>query len=684
VSYADDLWSKDKRIKELEEENAILRKRLEVLPDDKPKDWNPRRQTIIEFIKKYAGTNKEEVIKRMTKEKVGSRVTILNDIKFLIDSGFIVSRNADKNSSTFNLYINEIELEKLIDIHEQFENSFINLIEKVQPHIFNDEIFLLRQNQDPEKLMLIHEILLIYVHFLAMNMIHAIFNWPTIIKDDDKRIKLNSILFSKLQKLHSSVSEALTYMSKKYHGRMGIPIEQNTIVQWFKLTPSSLNFFMKSAKKFEITEEMEKVLDIAWSASHNFLPFARVLFEKDGYKEGHDIQKWNKQSWRPVDWNEALKYYERGFLDSELNEIVNKGVELMDSADPKEVMKYFDQVLNIDHENLNALNNKGYLLNIQGKYDEALVYLDKTLSMKSNYLPALINKGNSLCYLGKYNEAMSYYDKVLEMDYKNFNALNNKGYALLTIGDFVKAQKYFYKAFKIESENPLVLYNIGLFHEKKKDYEEALKWFNKLLKIKPNHISALTAKGRVLCEIDKDDEAIPIFDQVLDIDPTNTDGLTNKGVYILKHSENEKDFEEALRYFDKVLTINPQHFEALNDKAGCILRFKKNDEDFDEAIQYYDKALAIRPNDIGVILNKGIAYNLSGKYDHSIKNFDEILNKFPNHETALLFKAETLLDMKKYDESIEYFDKVLSFDSSNGRAKEGVRKAKERLKKGEL
>jgi tetratricopeptide (TPR) repeat protein len=681
VSYTEDIFSMEKRIKELEEENTILRKRLEILPSDKPKEWNQRWQIILDFIKENSGTNKEEIIKKLAREKKGSRVTVLNDIKYLTDSGFIVSRKADKNSSTFNLYINEIELEKLIDIHERFEKFFIDLIEKIRPKIFNDELFLMQHDHpDQEKLMLIHEILLIYVHFLAMNMIHAIFNWPTIIKDDDKRIKLNSILFAKLQKLHLSVSDALSYTSKKYPGRMGIPIEQNTIVHWFKLTPSSLKSSMESAKKFEIVKEMEKVLEITWGVSHTFLPFARVLFEKDGYKEGHDVQKWKKQSWRPVNWKEAVKYYEKGFLDSELEDIVNKGVKLMDSANPKEVIKYFDQVLEVDPENINALNNKGYLLNIQGKYDDALVYLDKALLIDPNFIPALVNKGNSLCYRGKYDEAMNYYDKVLEMDYKNFNALNNKGYALLTIGDFAKAQKYLDKALKIEPENPLVIYNKGFFYEKKRDYKEALKWYNKLLKIKPNHTNALNAKGRVLCEIDKEDEAIPFFDKVLDLDPVNIDGLTNKGVYLLKHSENEKDFEEALRCFDKVLSINPEHFEALNNKAGCILRFKKSDKDIDEAIQYFDKALSIRPSDIGVLLNKGIAYNYRRKYDYSINCFDEILKRLPNHKIALLFKAETLFDMEKYKEAIEYFDKVISLDTSNERAKEGVMKAKENLK----
>ena len=76
---------------------------------------------------------------------------------------------------------------------------------------------------------------------MAMVMSHAIFNWPEIIKDDEKRNTLNSILFSKMQKIHNSVYEAFQYKSKDSQISLHIPVFANIILAWFKLNPSYLN-----------------------------------------------------------------------------------------------------------------------------------------------------------------------------------------------------------------------------------------------------------------------------------------------------------------------------------------------------------------------------------------------------------------------------------------------------------
>ena len=50
-------------------------------------------------------------------------------------------------------------------------------------------------------------------------------------------------------------------------------------------------------------------------------------------------------------------------------------------------------------------------------------------------------------------------------------------------------------------------------------------------------------------------------------------------------------------------------------------------------------------------------------------------------EQYYYIKLETLFDMERYSESLEYFNKVLFVDASDERAKEGVSKVQERVKK---
>jgi tetratricopeptide (TPR) repeat protein len=675
MSSAEEVFRLNSRIRELEQENSLLKDRLEMLPNDSLNFLTQRQQAIIEYVNNRPERNKQSVINELSEKGLGSRVTILKDIKKLEDYGIIVARKANKNTSTYSLYINNNYIKDLIDIHEDFEKSFIELAEKLKSKIFDDDLFKIQPIPNQNTLKVVHEILLIYVHFIAMNMLHAIFNWPEMIRDHDKLIKLNAILFANLQKLHASVSNSLTYKSEKNQVELGIPVEQNTILHWFKLNPFWLESSIESAKKYNVLPEMEKVLDICWRVSSNFLNFARPLFEKDGHRPGHNIQRWNKQTWRPKSWKEALKYHEKGFLESELNVLLNKAGELGDSGKPEEALKYIGRVLSFDPENIRALNDKGYLLNNQRRYEEASIYLDKALSIAPNYVNSLVNKGISLACSNKKKESINYFDRALEIEPNNFNALNNKGFVLLQLNDFLNAREFLDSAFKIDPDNPLILLNNGLFFEGKRDYPEALRWFEKLLNIKPDHLDALVGKGRILCEVDKENEAIPIFEKALDIDPDNTDALNNKGVYLLKHSEKVKDFEEALRCFDKVLEINPVHAQALNNKAGCIIRFKKGNEDFEEALRCFDKVLEINPNDFEIILNKGILLTLWKKYGQSIKNFDIVLHKYPNHKDALLFKAEALLEWRNHHQALKYFDRVLSLDPNNMRAKDGKRKA---------
>lgn len=682
MSQYEEINRRDKKISELEGKVKQLEKYIELIPGNKDEKLPILQQAIIEYITKNPGTSKQKVIDKLTLEGKGSRVTILKDIKILIENGLVASRKVKENSPNYNLYINDNYYKDLIDVHNEFEKLFIEIIEKLKPQIFTDEFLLNFNNEQPSQtqIIILHIMYNIYSHFMAMVILHAIFNWPEIIKDEEKRNKLNTILFSKMQKLHQVIYDSFKYESNKLQISLGIPVLANTILSWFKLNPSNLKSSIEIVKEYNVSSQMEKLLEIVWKVSYPFLPFARPLFEKDGYTESQEI-KWSKQKWRPINWKEAVKYHEKGFLDSELNSLIIKAGEMLTLGKTAEALQYYEHVLSIDPENLYALNDKGYLFNKLGRYYEALECLDKVLSIDPTNVNALLNKGNSLGYLNRHNEAIDFYDQVLKIEPNNFNALNNKGHELLLLNNVKESQQYLEMAFKIEPENLLVLYNKGLLYKKKGDYKEALKWFDKLLYLNPEHIDGLLKKGDILLTTGQEQEPALIFQHVLKLDPKNIGALNGMGIYLMKHSTIEDGFEEVIQYFDKAFEINPEHFETLNNKAGCILRFRKTDKDIDEAIQYFDKALTIRPNEIGVLLNLGIAYNLRRKYDEAIKYFDKILKNLPNDTTALLFKAETLLDMMKYNEAIKYFEKVLSLDLSNDQAKEGIRKAKERLKK---
>lgn len=77
-------------------------------------------------------------------------------------------------------------------------------------------------------------------------------------------------------------------------------------------------------------------------------------------------------------------------------------------------LKFFDESLIKNPDNVEILSNKGSTLGKLGYYSEALVYYDYALAIDPQFLPAINNKANSLVNMGKYNDAKLLYEYTIE------------------------------------------------------------------------------------------------------------------------------------------------------------------------------------------------------------------------------------------------------------------------------
>ena len=109
-----------------------------------------------------------------------------------------------------------------------------------------------------------------------------------------------------------------------------------------------------------------------------------------------------------------------------IDKLLNKGIILRKTGNPKESVLYFNKVLEINPDHLEALLNKGHALGKIGKYDNALVCYDRVLKIDHNNVLGLINTGLCYHYLRDYEKAISYYDKILETYPQHANTLYHK------------------------------------------------------------------------------------------------------------------------------------------------------------------------------------------------------------------------------------------------------------------
>lgn len=117
-------------------------------------------------------------------------------------------------------------------------------------------------------------------------------------------------------------------------------------------------------------------------------------------------------------------------LAQSVDDLLNKGVKLLEKGKFKESITYFDKALKIDQKNIDALNGKGVALYLMGKHTESLKYFDKVLKINPKDVTALLLKGQYYADGGRYKDAITYYDKVLKIDPKNEMAYSEKQTAL--------------------------------------------------------------------------------------------------------------------------------------------------------------------------------------------------------------------------------------------------------------
>lgn len=105
--------------------------------------------------------------------------------------------------------------------------------------------------------------------------------------------------------------------------------------------------------------------------------------------------------------------------------------------------------------------NKGILLEISHKHEEAIHQFDNILNLDKENIPALIEKANSLVELGRWDEAETLYRRAIKIAPGNGNPYNYLGMLLVREGRYDEGISEFNKALKIAGNYKGVHNNLG-------------------------------------------------------------------------------------------------------------------------------------------------------------------------------------------------------------------------------
>ena len=132
--------------------------------------------------------------------------------------------------------------------------------------------------------------------------------------------------------------------------------------------------------------------------------------------------------------------------------MLGQAYQLSEDGKYAEALKYFEDILQIEHDNINTIVDYGVTLQNLELYHRALEMYDIALSLDPKNTNALINKGTVLHELKKYTDAITCYDTVLNTKENNPIVLVYKGLSIAETGSINLATKYFKKALSIDAE----------------------------------------------------------------------------------------------------------------------------------------------------------------------------------------------------------------------------------------
>lgn len=125
-------------------------------------------------------------------------------------------------------------------------------------------------------------------------------------------------------------------------------------------------------------------------------------------------------------------YFAFAEADTEFDELIKSGRELMYAHDYENALSLFERAIQINPNNSTAHTNKGSILLQLGNFSEAIDSFDTSLKLDPNNPITLNNKGTTLMQLDEIDLALSLFDQALAIDPTYQSATENIKTALGT------------------------------------------------------------------------------------------------------------------------------------------------------------------------------------------------------------------------------------------------------------
>lgn len=314
-------------------------------------------------------------------------------------------------------------------------------------------------------------------------------------------------------------------------------------------------------------------------------------------------------------------------LEDYINDKLDEAQDFLRN-DTAKALKIYDDILEIDPENIDALNGMGSAYMKLNQIDEADKYFDKSLSICENS-SALLNKGIVWKHKNDNEKALYYYNKAYEANpnLKNIinilkDELNTKEINPTNFND--EASELIEKGIILKNENKLW------------DSLDAL-------------TKAIDADSSCKSDVDKlINEIKSCLNQELSYidEEYNPDNKIDRiKMQALRALVKDNDPEKALTLMNIALELDENDLNTLNHKGGVLFIQSK----YQKALECFDKCLKIDRTYYCALFNKGLVLRITNKLRGALNCFNELLKTRQYHQKAKPYQLEILDKLKEAD-----------------------------------
>ena len=307
-------------------------------------------------------------------------------------------------------------------------------------------------------------------------------------------------------------------------------------------------------------------------------------------------------------------------IENYINGKIREAYDYMQN-DSENALKIFDEILEIEPENIEAINGKGSTLMKLNKLDKAEICFNHSLSLHENP-SAFLNKGNICKHRNNLDKAFQYYDKACELN-PNLKSIVN------ILKNEIATNETYLNGFN-EQANELIEKGIKLKNEKKLwDSFETLMEAIAADRTCKKHVNELI------------DDILIIIEKEFKYDDYKFD-INNKidrlKIQALRAFNEENNHKKAITLFNLILEINKNDINTLNHKGGVLFICKK----YKKSIECFDKCLNINKNYYCSLFNKALVLRLMNKLPESLNCFEELLKMQENNTEYEAYKMEII------------------------------------------